>query len=198
MNIFDALGFVKEYAQNFAGNISTFFSRYDGDPENKISADNVMASAIICLVIGVTFQDRFISGKGFEDIIWFDRAITQIIFWFTLALLASFLLMIGRKNVPREQAFYAAFQVLPISFMCGAYGASLAHFFLFLSDWAGAGPLTGLPALTHVAVQLVIVALFFARELKIAGEQNRLRRMVTTFVIFSAILIVDLVVIYGP
>src|SRR4051794_39806028 len=80
MNLDSALGLAKNYAEKYTRSLIDFFG--DGKlalVDDETPYQHIAAGALIYLVMGVTLQDRFLSGISIANISWLDRARAQIL-----------------------------------------------------------------------------------------------------------------------
>ena len=193
MNLEQAVGLAKNYAEKYTRSFVDFFG--DGKlalAEGESPYQHIVAGAVIYLVLGVTLQDSFIVGLPIAEISWLDRALVQLVFWITIALILHLLIRLFTKA--RAGAVLAAFRVLPIAYLAGAYASALGIFAAF-----GLGLLNvtiPLPHVFHIIVQLALIALYLPRELRTYAAQRRVASRCLTALIFVVVLLVDLVVVF--
>ena len=194
MNIENALGLAKDYAEKYTRSFVDFF-RGGEIPlgEGETPYQHIVSGALIYLVIGVTLQDSFISGIRIDNISWLDRALVQIVFWITIALVLQLLLRIF-AGVGTGAAL-VTLRVMPIAFLAGAYAAALGAFTaLGLRLVHVEFPL---PHVFHIVVQLIVIALYMPRELRVHSAQGRIGSRCLTALVFAIVLFVDFIVVFG-
>jgi hypothetical protein len=194
VNLDDALGLAKNYAERHTKSFLDFFTSgrivlSDGETLYQ----HTISGAILFLVVGVTLQDSIISGIQIGEISWLDRALVQILFWVTSTLILYILLRLFGDA--KGGAALVIFRVMPIAFLCGAYASALGAFARLALRMMNVDFL--LPHLFHIVVQLSIIAVYMPRELRNHADQKRTASRAVTAAIFVFVLSVDLIVVFG-
>ncbi|RJG54822.1 hypothetical protein D0Z70_10615 [Sphingobium terrigena] len=201
MNLFDALTFTKDYLDDEVRAFKAFFRADGAIVEVDRDDRQIVTSAVLYLVIGVTLQDSYISGLKIDQIGWLDRALGQIVFWVSTALFVQLLAnLIGAK---RGGAMLVALAVVPMAFLCGAYAASIGYFVSYTArtvayNFYGSDErFTTLANWFNLATQLFIIGRYMPRELRSRCLQTPRQSCATVAFALLFILFVDLVAMLG-
>lgn len=196
MDIQGALGLAKDHAERHSKAFAAFFGRRGPAGEEAAPTfDHVTSGAIIYLIIGVTLQDSFISGMKIEDISWLDRALGQLVFWVSIALIVQALVRLLGSG-PGSGGITATFRVMPIAFLCGAYAASVGFFLNHVLRMV-ATPIPNLPHLFHIVTQIAIIGAYMPAELRARVRLGTGSSRLVAGITMLIVLLVDMIVVFG-
>jgi len=190
----DVLGLSKLYAARYSLYFVALFRNSALERFEEEKGDVTVAS-IIYLIVGVTLQDKFISGLDIKNISWWDRAVLELVFWVSLGLVA---MLTGRifRSFSDTAEFISVFRVVPVAFVCGAYAASLAKGIVYLLSIL----LFEFPALPHLLdmfASSVIVLRYLPSELRTRAQCKIGQSRTIAGVIFIVVLATDLTFVYS-
>lgn len=181
----------------FLKNLGQFFSPKVTPGEKVLTTDEIAINAALCMLVGITLQDKFISGLEASNSDWFDRGLQQAVFWVFLFLLVGLMLLaMGVKKVG-PVGLRAVFITVPIAFLFGTYAASLGHFVKLVIESVPGMKAQVLPQYCNIAVQCAIVVRYFPGELRASGQVGKWQSRAVTAILFAVILAVDIAVIWS-
>jgi len=196
MGIESSVDATKFVASSFLINLGRFFRKGAEDDGATPSIEDIAINATVCMLVGITLQDTFISRINPSESNWFDRGVNQMVFWILIYLIMRALLALLRVPDGAAVSLRAVFITIPIAFLFGAYASSVGFFLKTTLEKFSLGVYQAAPNLAHMLVQLVIIFLYFAREARAGGDIAPWKSRLSMVTVFIFVLLVDSAVIW--